>query len=205
MDHHTIGEMASKAIVSLTDSSPPAEKPSIATPTIRLPETADECRALREWAETTNVPAVRASVEQISRHLEFLAATLPSKNVDENAGKMRFSVYYRMLGGYSDAALSFMSREICKRFDWFPTPHQCLGILEEYRPQATPQELAITYCQQFWQQRFENFVGVLKGGAATQEMIDGVPDQWRRIAVEQGHLRRMPDGSHVIRKRTQIA
>lgn len=170
-----------------------------------MPETEEECRALKAWAEETGEPVPTASVEQISRHLEFLAATLPSKNVDDTTGKMRFSVYYRMLSGYSDRALAYMSRKVCERHDWFPTPHQCLEILEGYHEPPSPQATALAYCRHFWAERLDNFLDTLKAGTCLQEMIDGVPDQWRRIAAEQGYLRRMPDGSYVVRNRVQIS
>lgn len=198
MDHQTIGEVASKALVSLTDSSLPSEKPSTSTPTIRIPETEDECRALEAWAKSTTSPPARASIEQISRHLEFLAATLPSKNIDEQSGKMRFAVYYRMLSGYSDAALAYMSRKVCEQFDWFPTPHQCLEILADYRQPTSPQGLALSYCAQFWNGKLDDFLETLRSRLGTQDMVDAVPDRWRRIATEQGYLR-WDDGKHVIR------
>jgi hypothetical protein len=199
MDHQEIGDLAKRAIVSLTDSSLPSEKRNISTPTIRIPETEDECRALEAWAKSTTSDPARASIEQISRHLEFLAATLPSKNVDEHTGKLRFAVYYRMLGGYSDAALSFMSRKVCEQFDWFPTPHQCLEILSEYRAPTSPQGLALSYCAQFWNGKLDDFLSALSDRRCTEEMVDAVPDRWRRIATEQGYLR-WDEGKHVIRK-----
>jgi hypothetical protein len=205
MDHQTFSEVAGKAIVSLTDSPPSCERSPVAKPIIRMPESEDECRALQAWAETASDRVPTASAEQIARHLEFLAATLPSKNVDEATGKMRFAVYYKILGDYSDHALAYMSRKVCEKHDWFPTPHQCLEILDGYRAPTSDKEYALIHCARFWQQKFDNFLDTLKAGTCVQEMIDTVPDQWRRIATEQGYLRRTPDGSYVVRNRVQIS
>lgn len=198
MDHKSLGEAMGMVLTNLTASSTLSERPNTSTPTIRIPETEDECRALEEWAKSTASAPPRASIAQISRHLEFLAATLPSKNVDDTTGKMRFSVYYRMLGDYSDAALSYMSRKVCEQFDWFPTPHQCLEILKEYREPTSPQGLALSYCAQFWNGKLDGFLDALRSRTATQDMVDAVPDRWRRIATEQGYLR-WGDGKHTIR------
>jgi len=155
----------------------------------------EECDALREWAHSTtplHVPATRA---ELNRHIEFMNATLPSKNADVETGKMRLAVYFSILSGYTNEALAFMSRTACTTLDWFPTPKQCLEILAQYRAPISEQADAILICQQFTQDAFDTWLCNVADG----QPIGDVPDQWKRIAVERGVLRRMEDGSFVIR------
>ena len=176
-------------------------KQLVAKPEIRFPETVEEARALRAWAETQDERPEPATTSELARHLEFLAATLPSKVIDEESGKRRVAVYARILGDFSNHALAFMARKACERYDWFPTPRQCLEILNEYRPPATDPHRALMLCRYYWQGKFDDFIALLKAGEASQADVDALPEQWRRIAVERGFLRFMPeDKTYVIRK-----
>lgn len=180
---------ALNAAQELTASPPPAGRSLIAKPIIRLPETDDEARALKVWAMSQDDAPIVASPGQLSRHLEFMAATLPTKALDEEGGKKRVAVYARILGDYSNGALAYMTRKACETLDWFPTPRQCLDILREYRDPATDRDKALTLCHRFWQGRFEGFIAALKAGTATDADVDAAPANWRAIAMEQGHLR----------------
>jgi len=194
-----IGAAALQAIGNLMGSEQSSAKLQVAKPIIRPPESEEECRALKAWADSIDDRPQPATPSQIARHLEFMSATLPSRNIDEETGRMRFAVYSRLLGEYSNDALAYMARNACTKFDWFPTPRQCLEILAEYRPAASEKERALMLCHSFWQGRFEDFITALKSGDATQEMVDAVNKQWRFIAMERGFLRHMPDGSFIIR------
>lgn len=195
-----IGTAALRAIENLTDGGQSSVRLVVAKPDIRLPESVEECRALKAWADSVDDRLPPATPPQIARHLEFMSATLPSRNIDEESGKMRFAVYSRLLGEYSNDALAFMARNACTKFDWFPTPRQCLEILAEYRPVTSEKERALMLCHSFWQGRFEDFIAALKDGSATQETVDAVSERWRLIAMERGFLRHMPDGTFIIRK-----
>ncbi len=152
------------------------------------------------WADAQDDRSVPAEPLQITNHLKFLAATLPSKNLDDDTGKRRFAVYSSILSGHSNDALAYMARRACAELDWFPTPRQCLELLREYTPPTTDKQRALLLCDTFWQKRFEAFIAALKEGSATQDMVDSVSLTWRRIAEEQGYLRYLPEESrHVIR------
>jgi hypothetical protein len=154
-----------------------------------------ECDALREWAHSTTPLHVPASKPELVRHLDFMNATLPSKNTDDETGKMRASVYFSILSGYTNEALAFMARRACTTLDWFPTPKQCLEILADYRAPVSEQANAILTCQQFTQDAFDTWLANVSDG----QPIGDVPDQWKRIAAERGVLRLMQDGGYVIR------
>jgi hypothetical protein len=165
-------------------------------PVIAAPATDEECNALREWAQNTPLVAPPpATTEQLARHLAFMAAALPSKSVDDVSGKMRVAVYASLLSGYTNAALAFMARAACQTLDWFPTPRQCLDLIAGYRPPVSDQETALRLCQDYTSGQFDRWMTNLADG----QPIGSVPEHWKRIAVEQGALRRLSDGSFVSR------
>lgn len=196
-----IGNLAAQALNNLTASPQPSDMSLVAKPELRMPRTMEEADALRVWADTQINDNVPATARQLAKHLAFVEATLPSKNVDGETGQMRTAVYTSLLADYSDGALAFMARKACATLDWFPTPKQCIDILSQYRAPRSDKETALALCHSFAQRRFEEFIWSLETGKATNDAILAVPDQWRRIAIERCLLRAMPDGSFVIRDR----
>lgn len=140
---------------------------------------------------------VAATNDQITRHLAFLASTLPSKNIDDDAGKMRFAVYVSMLRGFSDDALAHMARRVCETLDWFPTPRQCLELAKEFRPAPTEKWTALIDCNRFDQSAFEAWIDAI--GPAEPDL--DVPAHWIEIALTRTLLRRLDDGQIVTRER----
>jgi hypothetical protein len=120
-----------------------------------------------------------------------MAATLPSRNLDTETGRNRVAVYVRLLSDYTEAAMAHLSRTACATLEWFPTPAQCIRILDAFTDRPTPRDTALSLCHSFAQSQFEAFRAALKAGEATPDLIASVPDQWRRIAVEQGFLRKI--------------
>lgn len=197
----SIGKAVLSVIQGGMDSSTPAIRSALAKPIIRMPETADEARALKAWADAEDDRPEPASANQIGKHLAFMSATLPSKSSDEDSGKMRFAVYSRILGEFSNHALAYMARKACETLDWFPTPRQCLEILQGYRAPPTEKDDALQLCHRFWQGKFEDWFAAVQDGNVDQDTIDNAPKQWRMIAMERGLLRLMPDGSFVLRRK----
>lgn len=153
-----------------------------------------DCAELREIALAMPAEHVPATPSQLAKQLQFIAATLPSKNVDELNGQMRTAVYARILGGYSKDALAYLTERACRELNWFPTPHQCLTILEDYRPRATRKEKALLLCANHVEDRFQAFLALLQTGEASQPTIDAAPERWQRIAYERGLLKREGEG-----------
>jgi hypothetical protein len=153
-----------------------------------LPALTDgQCEELRSIALAMPVEQAPAATHELARQLEYIDATLPSKNVDELKGQMRTVVYVRILGGYSKEALSYMTQRVCSELNWFPTPHQCLTILKDYQPATTPKDKALMICAKHTQASFDVWIKALRTGGEAE--LAGVPDRWLRIAEEQGHLR----------------
>jgi hypothetical protein len=161
------------------------------------PTNESEARALAAWGNANDKTEPKATHEQIGRHLEFLAATLPTKKVDTETGKSRFAVYVSTLNGRSEQELSYMSRRVCQELDWFPTPHQCLVILNDFEGDKLTRRLAVRYAQDYWQERMEAFMAELAQGD-THQLAD-VPERWRSIAETRSLLRRLPGGGYELR------
>ncbi|MBE7186198.1 MAG: hypothetical protein INR68_17530 [Methylobacterium mesophilicum] len=136
-----------------------------------------------------------ASPARVTKRLEYLDAMLPRRAQDEEGGEKRTAGYLSLLLGQTDDALAFMVREACRRHDWFPTAKQLLGILAEYRPPQPEQAFALLECERFAAQAFDRWMDNLRDGQPAGD----VPEQWMRIAVERGLMRRLEDGSFVSR------
>ena len=163
-------------------------------------QTDADCQTLKIWAENTQEPRPSSTPAQVARHIEFLAATLPSRAQDFESGAKRMAVYAKILGEFSDNALAYMSREAIRRLDWFPTPHQCLQILAEYR-ETTQREQALRLVHNWASSKFHAWIDGIRADAVSQADIDGAPDQWKRVAAERCILRRMDDGSYTVRRK----
>ena len=99
-----------------------------------------------------------------------------------------------------------MARRACAELDWFPTPRQCLALIDQYRPPISEKDIALSLCHQFFQGRFEDFISDLKLGLATQDLVDAVPLKWRQIAMEQGYLRWISEqNQYAIRRKVLSA
>lgn len=153
---------------------------------------------MEAWAETVPHFEPPATAQEIARHLEFLSATLPSRNTDVETAKMRFAVYARMLAGHSNAALAFMAQEACKNFDWFPTPRQCLEILERYVRPASNRDVALHLVHQYRAAKFDEWIDRIP--EMTDAEINAAPDRWKAIADCRMLIRRTDDGSYIKRR-----
>lgn len=164
-------------------------------------QTEADCRRLSIWADSINGTVPRATPSEIARHIEWLDATLPAKASDEHGGKMKLAVYVRLLGEYSNDALAYLSEQACRTMDWMPTPHQCLEILKGYRAPMTHKATAVMLVNKWAADQFHGWLSRIKAGEIAQADIDGAPEKWRRVAECQSLLRRMDDGSYVLRRK----
>lgn len=200
-----IGQLALRNVEAAMGSSTPCESyPTlqlVTKPALVAPTTDDEAAALRQWAEAEPDKPEPATVDQLSRHLAFMAATLPSKNVDDQTGRMRTAVYARILGSYSNDALAYMARTACMALDWFPTPRQCLEILKDYTPPISDRDRALMLCSAYSQARFNDWIARLERGEVDQSEVDTIHERWRMMAWERGLLRL--DGDRLVRRETK--
>lgn len=156
----------------------------------------DECRALREWA--LSLPSERsqpASDNYIINRLAYVQAALPSRTVDEEAGEKRTAVYVSVLRGWGKRALEYMADRACRELKWFPTPSECLELLKQYREPPSERETVLITCDRYAGDALDRWIVNIRAGAP----LGDVPEQWLRIGVEQGAVRRLDDGSFVSR------
>jgi hypothetical protein len=158
--------------------------------------TVAECDELRSMALAMPIENIPVETKELAKQLQFIEATLPSKNTDEQSGQMRTAVYARILGGYTKEALSYMTERVCKELDWFPTPRQCLAILEEYTAPTSKKDKALRIWLNHATERFDDFISKLHCGEPVE--LSDKPERWLRIAVERGYLR-FVDGEYIIR------
>ena len=189
-----IGNIARQALAGLTHSKPHSAKSLAIRPIPGAPTTEAECSALEAWAAQQSDIEEPATRDQLATHLQFIAATLPSKTGDALSAKQRVAVYAKILERWSDSALSFMTRRVLETEHWFPPPAKCLEILEQYRKPLGPRSKALGQCSRFRQERMEAWLGELKAGPVRQDFIDAAPLWWRKIAETRGYLRLLESG-----------
>lgn len=143
------------------------------------------------WAKSPDPAPTPIDRNRFLKKLAFMESTLPSKAIDTDAGKERTTVYLASLGHYPEDAIAWMVKEACQRLDWFPTVKQCLALLAEYDRKRPPTEktLALMDSRKFIEQRFETWLGWCKDGDIRAIDIVGIPDHWKRVAVERGFLK----------------
>lgn len=155
-----------------------------------------ECDELRSVALAMPMENIPVETRELAKQLQFIEATLPSKNTDEQSGQMRTAVYARILGGYTKEAISYMTERVCKELDWFPTPRQCIEILDSYTPRSSKRDKALQICANHTQSRFDEFIMSLRCGEPVE--LKDKPERWLRISETQGYLR-FVDGEYVVR------
>ena len=158
--------------------------------------TVAECDELRSLALAMPIENIPVETRELAKQLQFIEATLPSKNTDEQSGQMRTAVYARILGGYTKEALSYMTERVCKELDWFPTPRQCIEILDAYTPRASKKDKALQICANHTQARFDEFIMSLRCGEPVE--LKDKPERWLRIAETQSYLRLL-NGEFTVR------
>jgi hypothetical protein len=171
---------------------------------IVAPATVAEARALQAWAERQPAqPDARTSPEELAEQMRYLRSILPSRPTDIDTGKRRVAVYTQILGRYAPESIRRMVEKAAETCRFFPTPAECVAILEAFVSPPTDRDRALSMCQQFWQSRFDDWLAELRDPDASDAVVDAVPEQWRRIAMERGLLRWVEaEERYVIRRKS---
>jgi hypothetical protein len=131
-------------------------------------------------------------------------AILPRRAEDAVTGELRFAIYRRLLGHFSRAAISHLVETALSTLDWFPTPKQCLAILDGWRDHDLVAHkhrtvMAASAIRHERQARINDVMLLLERRALDQEQIDALSDQMRQIGAERGFLRLHDDGVYRAR------
>ena len=124
------------------------------------------------------------TIEQFGKHFQFLSDAMPSKNIDDDAAQRKATVYFAVLGEYSDAAIKFMTLEAVKRHEWFPSVSQCLKLVNEYR-ETSLRDKAMVKVRNHADREYEMFASQLRAGPVNQEYIDNQTTRFKEIAETQ--------------------
>ena len=133
-----------------------------------------------------------------------MLAALPKRSQDDVSGELLVAAYQRKLGHLSAAQLSYIADKALGECKWFPTIAECLEMLEGYRRnddmvqrQALAAKIYNREIESYNNDRrtWEN----ARAHFMTQEQVDAMTDQVKRIGVACGALIQGDDG--VIRPR----
>jgi hypothetical protein len=129
---------------------------------------------------------------------------LPSRADDEVTGKLRHALYQRFMAQYPREAIAYMVETAMTKYDWFPTPRQCLEILADWRDTAAVEHkhrttMAASAVRQERQARLADIMDALDRRALDQTAIDALPEHIRKIGAERGFLRLHDDGIYRAR------
>ncbi len=153
---------------------------------------------LRQWAESTPPsPPVLATADDLLDCFEEMKANLPMQRMDDRSGQIKANTLASVLSEYTADALAFLTHQAIRRLRWFPSVRDCIDILAEYRRPEPDQQVALRLCQDYQTEQFDRWFANVSAG----QPIGDVPEQWQRIAVERGVLRRLPGGTIVIRSK----
>lgn len=150
-------------------------------------------------------PELAAPREHLNKCLRFMLAALPKRSQDDVSGELLIAAYQRKLGHLSVAQLSYIADKALGECKWFPTIAECLDMLESYRRNddmvqrqafaARIYNREIEACdndRRTWDNARAHFM--------TQEQVDAMTDQVKRIGVACGALLRGDDGKITPRR-----
>lgn len=163
-------------------------------------------RQLAEMEAVANLPAPNipsCDDDHFEKSMRALAI-LPRRAEDAITGELRFAIYRRLLGHFSKAAISHLVETALSTLDWFPTPKQCLAILDGWRDRDAVVHkhrtvMAASAIRHERQARINDVMLLLERRDLDQEQIDALSDQMKAIGAERGFLRLHEDGVYRAR------
>lgn len=154
---------------------------------------------VQDIARSPLPPPVPAKPRHFNQCLRVMLAVLPKRSLDEVSGELFVAAYQRKLGHYSDAAISFLADRAMSKCQWFPTIHECIEILSEFRRNDEHTErkyLAnrIASAEQSARQADKWAWGKVDQNQLSQADVDQMSDQMKRIGLKCHALMETDDG-----------
>ena len=204
METKTFAMAAATALATTATASP---KPSTASlPNLtNLPDRLDDqtLRQLQTFASSPTPEPYPASERHFAQCLRILIATLPKKVTDDLGGELVVAAYRRMLGGYSDAAISYLT-ERALRLKWFPTIAECLDILADWQCQPDADRVKageLVRREKHYRSEAARADDLARMNEALANLdgmawlaINELPQRWLEVAAKRGMIE--PDGWH---------
>lgn len=197
--NEALGAEALAELIAETGSSALATTRSPRSPLARLDD-----RQLAQLVTVANssLPVLPACDPEEFIKLMRSLTVLPSRGDDERKGRLRLSIYHRLIGHHPREAIAFMVERVLTTLEWFPSPKQCLDILAQWtrRDDAVrDQARAAAHVRHEMRARFDTTMRALELRELDQTAIDALPRAMRAIGAERGLLRLHDDGIYRAR------
>lgn len=194
-----LGAEALAGLIAETGSSALATTPSQPSPMARL-----DNRQLAHLVAVANSPLPVLPACEPAEFIKLMRSltVLPSRGDDERKGKLRLSIYHRLIGRHPREAIAFMVERVLTTLEWFPSPKQCLDILAGWSRRddaVSDRDRAARHVRHEVRARFDALMLMLDRRELDQAAIDKLPLAIRDIAAERGFLRRHDDGVYRAR------
>lgn len=154
------------------------------------------------------LPPEPAGDEHVTKTVRFLLANLSRRNSDELSGKLLLAAYQRKLASYPREQISYLCDQALDRCKWFPTIAECLEIMAGWQRNDEAlrnRQRAEAAMRNELQARLDETLKRIDAGEVSQDEVDAMPEQWRRIAETLGLLRLNKDRTYTLRQRRAVA
>lgn len=144
--------------------------------------------------------------DYLNKALMGMLAVLPRSGKDAATGAVMMTTYTKKLGKYPKGAIGHLWNKSIEECEWFPTIAECIRMAEEWVSDSKmlihARSVAVSRINRERDYRFNDAMEALKAGTMSQAAIDALPDSWRKMAVEKGHLWHLKDGTYRQRPST---
>lgn len=165
----------------------------------------DQLLAKVERIARLPVPPAKPCPEDFFLQCMRTLSTLPARADDRTTGELRLAVLKMHLGRYPKSALAFLTEKATAECRFFPSPAECLAILNRWERSDGPYRascVARRALSRELQERLDSARRALRAGEATQQQVDALNDRAKRILATEGLLF---DGTYQIRPRWKPA
>ena len=166
----------------------------------RLPDRLDQTtqRQLRAFYRSAPPPEQPADGQSFAECLRTMRACLPTRPADELDGQLMLAMYRRHLGTASTAALDYLAYRATRDCRWFPTIHECLELIADYR--RSDEALEARGAARALVHREDRLAAGEERAAdaavpMTQAEVDATPEHLIGLGIACGALVRNADGT----------
>lgn len=133
----------------------------------------------------------------------MMLAALPRRQADDISGELFVAAYERQLGNMSRSQAEYMMDKALRSCRWFPTIAECLELAGDWRRRDVHTErqarARALYSREMSERASDRTGWKLETrGGVTQEAVDTMPEELKRLGVACGALIRTPDGQFVV-------
>lgn len=171
-------------------------------------ELTDEQFAIVEsFAEAPPPALTMVQDEDVRKLIGIMAGTLKAARTSTDEGRLKLSVYKRMLGHLPLSALNHATERALATLEWMPTPAELLKLAEEHTaPELRLHNRAKALARHRRQRLFEEELKRIARRELSDADLQELDDYTAKVAQTQGNLIIRLDGSRQYRsKETMLA